>query len=202
MDFGEWKSLHICILKEDGFAEDELKELYLAWGKELELYKIRLHVSRQTTVERPGFYGWDILAYLRSLSLPSDCDRLVYLKGRKWSDIGFEFFSLGMLWGIGLKLEVQGAVETETRTRGYIKGKYISTLQLLFTSPKSTLIHEGYHLLGCDHQLWMEACYVRIKTLKQAKEENSKSETFFPGLDMRNQPILKRELVDQTFLQP
>jgi hypothetical protein len=99
----------------------------------------------------------------------------MYLVGREWSDIFFEFFTLGLMFVIGIKAEIQGAVEIDTKTRDYIKAKYISTLQILTTSPRSTLIHEEYHLLGFGHALFKNECYKKIQSIKR----NNSKRNFF-----------------------
>jgi hypothetical protein len=202
IDFGPQVSFQVCTFHEDGFDTNEIKEIFSYWNEELSLYKLQAIQSRTTMLERPGFYGTDILYYLYSIPLTKQCDRILYLKGRNWKDLVFEFFTLGLFAGSGLKLEVQGAVETHTNTRGYIKGKYISTLQVLFTSPKSTLVHEGYHLLGCGHQLFMDDCYKQIARLKELKSKEETEKGFLPGLTIKGETFLERRLVDSVFNLP
>jgi hypothetical protein len=194
--FGETKEIKVCTFYEDGISEPEIGEFFSYWNDELALYSLKAVSIDPQRLERPGFYGSDILNYLYSLPLAPTCDRILYLKGRTWGDIVFEFLTLGIFAGIGLKLEVQGAVETHTNTRGYIKAKYISTLQLLFTSPKSTLVHEGYHLLGCGHQLFMKSCYEQIKMLKEAGMQANLEQGFFPSLTHRGEVFLRRKEVN------
>jgi hypothetical protein len=99
--------------------------------------------------------------------------------GRTWSDIGFESFSLGIFFIIGIKLEIHGAVETQSNTRGFVKSKYAALLQALFTSPSSTLIHEGYHLMGCPHMLWKDECYKIILEAKNKNRTNTRNDKIF-----------------------
>ncbi len=175
IDFGEIQKLKVCVMYEKTININEVKELELFWHNELNFYKINLEFSKIKQVDRIGFWGSEIINELNKYKLSNDCNRILYLVGREWSDIGFEFFSLGLMFGIGIKAEIQGAVEGDTNTRGYIKAKYISTLQLLFTSPKSTLVHEGYHLLGCGHALFKDECYIKINSIKK---NNSKRDFF------------------------
>ena len=200
MDFGSYKEIKICTIYEDPITVPEIEDLFLYWNEELSLYALKAISIEPTKIERPGFTGVDIIRYLLKLPLTNNCDRILYLKGRTWKDIAFEFFTLGLFVGVGLKVEVQGAVESSTSTRGYIKAKYISTLQLLFTSPKSTLVHEGYHLLGCGHQLFMEDCYRKIRATKLLSEDPNLEVDFFPSSTYSGDQFINREQVDQ-FLQ-
>ncbi|MBM9547667.1 hypothetical protein JWG40_11610 [Leptospira sp. 201903074] len=180
ISFGPEANFRVCVLREPDITAEEAEGLFLAWNEELSFYKLKAKLVLLDVIERPGFWGTDILSYLMTIPLPNDCDRILYLKGRTWGDIGFEVFTLGIFVGVGLKLEVQGAVEGQTNTRGYIKAKYISTIQMLFTSPKSTLIHEGYHLLGCGHQLFMKDCYDKIRDVKLLLTDPNRDPNFFP----------------------
>ncbi|TGM60816.1 hypothetical protein [Leptospira vanthielii] len=193
ISFGENTNFRVCVLREPDITTKETEELFSAWNEELSLYNLKAEPILLDVIERPGFWGTDILGYLMSLPLTKDCDRLVYLKGRTWGDITFEVLTLGLFVGVGLKLEVQGAVEGQTNTRGYIKAKYISTIQILFTSPKSTLIHEGYHLLGCGHQLFMKECYEKIRNVKLLLTDQSRDPNFFPVITTTGKKILTRE---------
>lgn len=175
IDFGDFQKLKVCVMYEKTINRNEVLELEKYWNEELQLYKINLEFSKIKPIERKGFWITDIINELYKYKLSTDCDRILYLVGREWSDIAFEIFTLGLMFGIGVKAEIQGAVEGDSNTRGYIKAKYISTLQLLFTSPKSTLVHEGYHLLGCDHALFKDDCYKKIQSIKK---NNSKRDFF------------------------
>ncbi|MCG9873509.1 MAG: hypothetical protein MH321_01840 [Leptospiraceae bacterium] len=198
MDFGELQTVNICTFYEPGISVEEIDDLFSYWNKELALYKIKVQSIEPIEKERPGFYGSDILQYLYSIDLNDKCDRILYLKGRNWKDLIYEGFTLGIFAGIGLKFEIQGAVETRTNTRGYIKAKYISTLQLLFTSPKSTLVHEGYHLLGCGHQLFMEECYKAIQNVKQLSNQENIEPNFFPTISGEGKKFTNRSQVNRV----
>lgn len=190
ISFGPEANFRVCILKEPDITKEETETLFLAWNEELSLYNLKAEPILLDVIERPGFWGTDILGYLMDRQLTKGCDRLLYLKGRTWGDIVFEVLTLGIFVGVGLKLEVQGAVEGQTNTRGYIKAKYISTIQFLFTSPKSTLIHEGYHLLGCGHQLFMKECYEKIRDVKLLLTDPNRDPNFFPVITTTGKKIL------------
>ncbi|ABZ94499.1 Hypothetical lipoprotein [Leptospira biflexa serovar Patoc strain 'Patoc 1 (Ames)'] len=194
LSYGEQATVRVCVIKEEGIEDKDVFTLFEAWNEELSFYQLKAEPSILMTMERPGFYGTDILEYLILFKMPSQCDRLLYLKGRTWGDILFEVLTLGIFAGVGVKLEVQGAVEAKTNTKGYIKAKYISTIQLLFTSPKSTLIHEGYHMLGCGHQLFMKECYERIRDVKLLLTDPNRDPNFFPNINSSGRKILKRPI--------
>nr|WP_243401301.1 hypothetical protein [Leptospira harrisiae] len=195
MNFGEESQFRVCLITEPDITKEEISNLFTAWNEELSLYQLKALPVELEVMERPGFWGTDILGYLMERQLTNDCDRLLYLKGRTWGDITFEVLTLGIFVGVGLKLEVQGAVEGQSNTRGYIKAKYISTIQLLFTSPKSTLIHEGYHLLGCGHQLFMKECYEKIRDVKLLLTDPNRDPNFFPNLTSTGKKILSRKQI-------
>ncbi len=190
--FGSERTFQVCTIIESGIEKEEVLDLFRYWNEELKLYSLQANFVNYGTMERPGFYGSDILNYIANLPMHQDCDRILYLKGRTNGDLVFEFFTLGLFVGTGLKLEVQGAVESRTQTRGYIKAKYISLLQVLFTSPKSTLVHEGYHLLGCGHQLFMDDCYEKIRDVKSLSSEQNIEKNFFPNITASGKRIRTR----------
>jgi hypothetical protein len=179
INFGEEQTLNVCVFYEDSIDKSEVDELEKDWSEELALYKIRLQFKNTKKVERFSFLGTDVLDQLRHYKLGPGCDRLVYMVGRTWGDIGFEIFSLGLFYGIGIKFEIHGAVESQSNTRGFVKSKYVSLLQILFTSPSSTLIHEGYHLLGCPHMLFKDECYKIILEAKNNNIKNTREDKIF-----------------------
>lgn len=199
MEFGQMREIKVCTISENGIEAEEIVSLFSYWNEELKLYALRAIYVDQGKMDRPGLTGFDILAYLYTVPLTRECDRILYLKGRQWKDLIYEFFTLGIFAGIGIKVEMQGAIETHTNTRGYIKAKYISTLQLLFTSPKSTLVHEGYHLLGCGHQLFMQACYEDILKLKSLSAQPEVEAGFFPSRTNSGDLFLRRQEVNGVF---
>lgn len=179
IDFGEEQTLNVCVFYEDTIDKSEVAELERDWAQELALYKIKLQFKKTKKVERFAFFGTDVLDQLRKYKLGQDCDRIVYMVGRTWGDIAYEVMTLGIFYGVGIKLEIHGAVESYTNTRGFVKSKYAALLQLLFTSPSSTLIHEGYHLMGCPHMFWKNECYKIILDAKNRNRKNNKTDKLF-----------------------
>lgn len=178
--YGADTDLKICFITEPGIDEADTRELAAEWDEELSLYGIRVKVAGIQTMKRPGFMYGPVLGFLNSLMLEAPCDRIVYLMGRTAGDIAFEVAMMGIFVKLGLKFEVHGAVETRTHTRGFVKAQYMEFLQLLFSSPRSTMIHEGYHLLGCEHSFTLSACYARIARLKEALSTPGRDPDFFP----------------------
>ena len=190
ISFGEVQDLKVCVLYENSLNMDEIEELENHWKEELDLYKLNLIFSKKIKIERKSFWSWDLMEELESYKLGAKCDRILYLVGRKWQDIAFETFAITLAIVLGIKAEIQGAVETSTNTRGYIKAKYVSLLQLFFTSPKSTLVHEGYHLLGCPHALWKDECYVTIKKLKEENKNNKDKDKIFASKSLYSKQLI------------
>ncbi len=186
MDFGAIQDLNVCVFYENTIGKSEVAELEKKWADELLLYNIKLQFKKTRKIERVAFFGTDVLVSLRPYKLSPDCHRIVYMVGRTWGDIGFEIFSLGIFVGIGVKLEVHGAVEAQSNTRGFVKSKYAALLQILFTSPSSTLIHEGYHLMGCPHNLWKDECYKIILDAKKKNLTNTRSDKIFSVRSLYN----------------
>ena len=195
INFGPPAEIKICTILETGVSEEETNKLFDYWNEELNLYSLKVVPLVYRKMERPGFTGGAIFSYLYDLELEPGCDRILYLKGRTIGDIVYEFFTLGIFLGVGLKLEIHGAVDSKTHSRGYIKSKYISTLQILFTSPESTLVHEGYHLLGCGHQLFMEKCYIQIQKIKTLAREKETEEGFFPTITPEGKKFQTRSAI-------
>ncbi|WP_411822993.1 hypothetical protein [Leptospira sp. 'Mane'] len=196
IDFGSPAEIKVCTILETGVSKEDAIGLFDYWNEELNLYSLKVIPVIYKEMERPGFTGGSIFTYLFDMKLESQCDRILYLKGRTFGDMVYEFFTLGIFAGVGLKLEIQGAVDSKTHSRGYIKSKYISTLQVLFTSPESTLVHEGYHLLGCGHQLFMEKCYLQIQKVKALAREKDTEQGFFPSITPEGRQFQNREAID------
>jgi hypothetical protein len=100
------------------------------------------------------------------------------------------------IWGLILP-EMVGAVDTVTRTKGYVAAEYGSLNQLLFSSPSDTAVHEVYHMLGCDHAASMDSCYEKIHDIKTAAMKNRlRGKNFFPGINSNGFPLRSREMAD------
>ena len=193
--------MKVCFFHEKDISKKDIHKLVSAWNRELNLYNITLvNPVNAPVYERPGFYNNRIFLYLFNMKLTDPCDRVVYLRGRKFKDLFTEFISILFLLFTGLKFEIHGMVETATHSRGIIKAKYVNLIQLFVTSPKKTLIHEGYHLLGCGHSLTKTKCYDHIRKLKQKMKQTGHEEGFFPILTNDGRYLDSRESVNKTIL--
>lgn len=186
-DFGPEEPLRICVLLDsEDVSAAEGAALMRPVIEEFAQYKIEISVPWYKAWQRPGFANQKIVEGLANRRLQPPCDRLLALVGRNFGDFMFG------LAGV----EVLGSVDTVTHTRGYVVSEVASFNQLI-TPPESAAIHETYHLLGCEHDLAMAACYGRIQKLKAAARKNRESgNDFFPTYTRLNQIITRREDVD------
>ncbi len=122
------------------------------------------------------------------MDLEAPCDRAMILLKRTPTDL---------VWGLFLPT-VFGAVDSRTGTRGYaFADLYLAENMLFFRGDEATLIHEGYHLLGCGHGLLMDECYRRIARLKRASGESQAD--FFPAMTEGGRILNSREEVNRVF---
>ncbi|MBI3394811.1 MAG: hypothetical protein HY042_03145 [Spirochaetia bacterium] len=198
-DYGPDTDLKVCFIAETGVTEEQVHELASDWSEELVPYKIRVKVAGYRSMDRPGFFSSSVMRYLYSQPLRAPCDRIVFLIGREAGDVAFEAAAVGVFFTVGLKFEVHGAVELATRTRGWVKAKYVELLQLIFSSPRSTMIHEGYHLLGCSHSFTLTECYGRIAKLKAALASPGREPDFFPSFGYDGKILFSRDAVNYAF---
>ncbi|TGM96979.1 hypothetical protein EHR10_14525 [Leptospira yasudae] len=192
IDFGKEETLRLCVWKDVKVSKEELIELIGAWNQELEYYKIRVLLSEVQDWERPGWTGIAIMDRVFTAALPSRCDRLLAVAGGKFSDTAFELVGIFLAF-LGIpSFQVLGAVETKTGTRGYILGQTRTLSHWLAGGSNGTLIHEGYHLLGCGHAFFLSDCYVQIRKIKELKRKNAESGVpFFPSVDEDGNIFLK-----------
>ena len=200
IDFGNPETLRVCFFKEPDVTQKDIDKIVSAWNKELNLYNISLENAKTETIKRPGFFNSDVFFFLFTQKLQPPCDRMVYLRGRTFKDFAFEFVSIGFMLVSGLKLETYGAVETITNSRGFIRARYMQLFQSIFTSPKSTMVHEGYHLLGCGHSLTKTKCYAQIRKLKYLMQTADHENDFFPILTERGKFLSSRDAVNFRML--
>lgn len=187
MDFGPQETLRICVLLDDDeIPQAKGEALIQAVNQELSLYNIRVEVPWYKPWARPGIGGMQIIENLAGKKLVQPCDRILALVGR----------DRGELLISRLMFEELGSVDTVTHTRGYIFADIESWNQKV-TPPTEAVVHETYHLLGCDHDDTMTPCYERIAQLKAAARRNRQSgNDFFPTYTLQGQLILRREEVD------
>ncbi|MCE9499832.1 MAG: hypothetical protein K8R21_04945 [Leptospira sp.] len=190
--------MKVCFLREKDVTDEEIKDLLIAWATELMFYNIIPEKAIVSDWKRGGYWGSTISQQLQLYPLRPPCDRIVALVGRSPVDIVTEIFSLILFAFVGFKLEIHGAVDGYTHTRGYILSKYTTLFQLITGGPKSTLIHEGYHLLGCGHSLTLTDCYKQIHFLKEAAAKaKMDGSDFFPAITTERELFLLREGVNR-----
>jgi hypothetical protein len=187
IDFGAQEDLRICIYCEDQVSEERIEEIVSALRSEFQDYQINVKIPWIRSAESRAFFGEDILRHTVALPLESPCDRVLLLTNRDLGDF---------MWGMLLP-EMVGAVDTVTRTKGYVAAEYGSLNQLLFASPSDTAVHEVYHMLGCDHGVFMDSCYEKIYYIKKAATKNRlRGKNFFPGINSNGFPLRSREMAD------
>ncbi len=184
VDFGEPISLEVCLLKHPDVKQERADLFIAAVNKEFADFGITLTVPWVRDWERPAFTVDGILKDILSRELEAPCDRLVGLVDRHAGDF---------LWGLLLP-EVLGAVDSQTRTRGYIVANFAS-LNQAFTPVEFAAMHEFYHLVGCGHNVSKSKCYHAISALKASRPADS---DFLPGVGEEGDYILTREAANQV----
>ena len=187
IDFGMQEDLRICIYRENKVSDERIEEIVSALKTEFRSYQINIKIPWIRSTESQAFFGKDILRHAVALPLESSCDRILLLTNRDLKDF---------MWGMFLP-EIVGAVDTVTRTKGYVAAEYGSLNQLLFAKPIDTAVHEVYHMLGCDHSIYMNSCYKKIHDIKIAARKNRlRGKNFFPGINSNGFPLKSREMAE------
>lgn len=186
LDFGPREELRICILADEGVGNETAKQLLASVSEEFAVFGLDVTVPWIRPWVRPAFLSEGIVEDVLMKPLEAPCDRLLALVGRNIGDL---------LWGLS-GMEILGAVDTPTHTRGYVVAKTAS-LNQIFVSPSDTAIHESYHFLGCGHGVSLADCYANIRNLKQAARNNrERGNDFFPGFSWKGHPVESRQEVD------
>lgn len=158
IDYGPDEAIRLCLLQDVSIDDTEVTSLITAIRKEMSPFGLIVEIPWVKPWQRQGFDYMGILeSVVKAHPLTEPCDRIAAFVGRNTADI---------LWGALLMPEVLGAVETATRTRGFMVASF-GSLNQAFTSPRSVAAHEFYHMLGCDHDLTMNDCYKQIALLKK-----------------------------------
>ncbi|MEM7184962.1 MAG: hypothetical protein AAF518_28975 [Spirochaetota bacterium] len=187
-DYSDPTHLQLCIFKEKGIHNNTVTDLLNAWRDELALYQIDIKLAKVTTWQRKSFFSEGIYQNLLRIPLRKPCDRMLILVDPKLADFIWELFA---------PVTILGVVDGNTHSRGYIIAKYYSLNQIFGASPKATLVHEGYHLLGCGHALFLTKCYKQIYNLKFLHKMNKRlGNSFLPALREDGFSFLTREEVN------
>lgn len=187
LDFGPAEAVRICLQADDGISEEQARRIIAPAQAEFAAYGIDITVPWVRPWRREGFGADALFAAVVMQPLDAPCDRQLTLVGRNLGDV---------LWGL-VGVEVLGAVDIATHTRGYVVGQRGSLNQLL-QSPAQVAVHETYHLLGCHHDLVLSDCYHRIRELKRLTRQNrAAGNDFFASITHAGKPILTRHRADQ-----
>ncbi|EPG74129.1 hypothetical protein LEP1GSC058_2422 [Leptospira fainei serovar Hurstbridge str. BUT 6] len=200
-DFGKLQTIRVCVWKDENVSSERVSSLIDAWNDELALYKLKANVSQIKVWNRPGWTGFAILAELYKAPLPENCDRILAFAGVRITDFFYQIAQIILAFFFIPVPEVLGAVDGYTGTRGYILAHTFSINQLFWSSPSATIVHEGYHLLGCGHALFLSKCYMKIKELKDSSLlEAAQTDHFFPATNPKGGYFLERKDVNFFFL--
>lgn len=183
IDFGPSETLRICVLlDEPAVTQTKAQPIITSIAQELAQYNIQVEVPWYHSWHRPSGSGLEIIKILAAEQLTAPCDRILAMVGRNFGD-----FLVGLL-----VVDEFGSVDTVTSTRGYVAAN-VGTLNQLFVSPPTAAIHETYHLLSCQHDTSMDACYRRIAQLKKAAAINrNNGMDFFPTYSRQGQLLTNR----------
>jgi hypothetical protein len=184
LNFGEAQELKFCVYYDPKISQARIESLIAQLKNELLLYKITLLVKHKQEYPRPNFFSVDSLYQLMQEPLPESCDRIMAFFPRNIVDFLLAF----------PLPEILGVVETQTRTRGLVYADYLTPNLIFGSTPSRVLIHETYHLLGCDHSIVMNECYERILSSKKSNTNGG----FFPSLkqDTKSFFLERREVND------
>lgn len=194
MDFGEPVTLRLCVLKDRDINQERVDELIGAISEEYGQYRIEVEVPWVKIWDRPGFWSKTIMYDVITIPLTDQCDRLFVFVSRN---------ALDFLWGI-IMPEYVGMVEGTTYTKGFAIAEWGSLNQLLppFHGPKDVVIHESYHLLGCEHSLIMNECYDHIKHLKNvAIQSRAEGGDFFATITKEGKVLKTQNEVENELYQ-
>lgn len=188
INFGPPETVRICVLMDGSeISEVESSRLVQFIRNEFILYGIQVEVPWYRRWQRPAGGSTATLEDLAERRLQPPCDRLLALAGENTSDL------IDAVLGVN----VLGAVDTVTHTRGYVLCENTCVNQLI-AQPTVAIIHESYHLLGCGHDLSMTTCYERIRQLKIAARQNRENgNDFFPTFTRNGVLIFRREDVNR-----
>lgn len=186
LDFGQEEVLNICVLvDEPTISTSSAKLLMQSAIDEFYQYKIIIRTPVYQNWEHPNGGRQGIIEALAAKKLSEPCDRILAIVGRDLLDAI-----------VGLLLEELGAVLSATSTRGYVAGN-VNSINQLFAMPNIVVVHEVYHMMGCQHAISMKECYGQIKKLKKYAQKNRTAGTpFFPAYSIDGKIIIRREDVD------
>lgn len=162
----EMRTVRLCAYLDSGITLQQVQTLLAdAWDADVEGIGIRWEIVDAWPWPRSGFTYMSLREGVDGLPLLPGCDRAMLFVGRHFGDV---------LWGLaGLVVplpEVSGYVDDKAHLRGYVVAIRATLLQVIGMTPASTLRHELYHMLGCDHGSSLAPCYPAIRALKAASQ--------------------------------
>ena len=184
-NFGPPEPLRICLFQDEGISDAQRDGIIEALQTEFSRFGIDIQVPWVKPWKRTHFGVIDEGKEIAECPLEAPCDRYMVLLGRTVGDA---------LYGMLPMPQAYGKVDPETMSKGVSVAEFEWSLSYLlpFNSPKSTVIHETYHLLGCGHQLDAGVCYDTIKEMKTAARKlRSSGVDFFPSRNYGTGRILK-----------
>jgi hypothetical protein len=188
VDYGPPQELRVCLLKTDEVPDDRTDELITAVNEEFAPFGIKLTVPWVRAWERPGFTVNEIFPALLTRELEEPCDRLMGL---------IDYHAGDFIWSLFLP-QVLGAVDTETHTHGYVFATF-GSLNQIGTGPRSAMVHEFYHLIGCPHAATKTKCYEQIAALKASRRPPGSD--LFPGMDDEGKYLHTRADINELLRQ-
>ena len=192
-DFGPPEPLRICILREPRVSVSRAQRLVKAIRVAFEPYALEVEVPRMDLWERSAEEG--DATRIRALSrmpLEAPCDRLLALSVPSRGEFVSRTFRI-----LGADSGVEGEVEGDTFSRGYVFARPVSAFHVLGFDPEALVAHEAHHLLRCDHDVVMDDCYRQIVRLKAAARRNrAAGRDFFPGITVTGDILETRAGVD------
>ncbi|TGK15264.1 hypothetical protein EHO61_15915 [Leptospira fluminis] len=201
LEYGKTQTLKVCVWKDENVSLERISSLMDSWNDELALYRLRAETVQITDWKRRGWTGIAILEDLVHAPLPEGCDRILAFAGAKSTDYFYQIAQIVLAFFFIPLPEVLGAVDRNTGSRGYVLAHWFSLNQLLWSAPSATLVHEGYHLLGCGHSLFLSECYTKIREIKEAGlTESARKDLFFPAKNPKGGYFLQRKDLNSFFL--
>lgn len=164
--------LRLCVLTNlDGITAPDDLDFLSAMQGEFAQYGIAIVVPWVKPWGVGSIDSSNAISQLSKIRLPIDCDRLFAIVAPTPIDF------IGGLLGI----EILGAVDKRTHTRGFIRGEKVSLNQAFFP-PSDVAIHETYHLLGCNDGFDDDDCLRTMMRLRAAaKDTQGRKSHFFPA---------------------
>ncbi len=167
LDFGPPETVKVCAVLDNGITQENAQKTLAGYWNETdaEKYSLSVNIVSYSHKERPlsEYFSWQIADDVSRMPVPAFCDRVMYFVGRNLAD------ALWSIPEIAGAPEVLGWVDDATMARGFVVSRFGSLNQVLmglWFSPSQAARHETYHLLGCGHDLTLQACYDKIRDAK------------------------------------